>query len=65
MISKDNMINTQKKQYIVDGYTMKTLTSKYFKFYSGITEIKNKKMVEDMVRNGLKIIAVERKSMYD
>ena len=55
----------QKKRYQVDGYTMKTLTTKNFRFYSGITEIKSKKMVEDMVRNGMKIIAVERKSMYD
>jgi len=56
---------TTKKTYQVDGYTMKNLTSKRFKFYSGITEIKSKKMVEDMVRNGIKVMAVERKSMYD
>jgi len=40
----------------VNEYNFKSLPNKHWKFYHGMTRIKNKKLVEKMIRSGSKSV---------
>ena len=47
----------------VTGYNFKNMPMKNWKFYQGGRQIKSKKLVEDMIRAGIKIEAKHRRKL--
>ena len=51
------------KKIKVTGYNFKHLPSKSWKFYQGIKEIKKKKLVDEMIRKGIKSIYAKHRKL--
>ena len=51
------------KQIKVDKYNFKDMPIKNWKFYQGITEIKSKKLIEQMIRNNVKSIYAKYRNL--